>query len=120
MKIRKKGYVGIGFIVMLAIWTLLIQKVDVFLLDYMQTTQFNRLLYWTLYILLILLGILKITLNQAKVEKGQNIILYISLIVSIMTVAFLSMTRLAYATTMVFLLLIVKGILLLKIRENRV
>ena len=47
-------------------------------------------------------------------EKGQKLLTVISMGLSILTVLFLAMTRDVYAITVAFLLLIIKGILLLK------
>lgn len=87
------------------------------LLSYTQTTSFNRLIYWIMFVTLIVLGGVKVLLNQMKMEKGQRIITIISIVVSIITVLFLAMTREAYAITMAFLLLLIKGILVLKISK---
>ena len=87
------------------------------LLSYTQTTSFNRLIYWIMFVTLIVLGGVKVLLNQMKIEKGQRIITIISIVVSIITVLFLAMTREAYAITMAFLLLLIKGILVLKISK---
>lgn len=85
-----------------------------------QTTSLNRLIYWTMFVALILIGGLKVLLHQMKIEKGQKVITDISIVLSIVTVMFLAMTREAYAITMAFLLLIIKVLLVLKnVRTNR-
>lgn len=84
------------------------------LFAYTQSTLFNRLVYWSFFSALILMGALKVFLNQMKIEKGRKIITTISIVLSIFTVLFLAMTREAYAITMAFLLLIIKGMLVLK------
>lgn len=84
------------------------------LFAYAQTTSFNLLTYWILFSVLIVIGIVKIMLTQFKIEKGHKVITSISMVSSILTVLFLAMTREAYAITVTFLLLIIKGILLLK------
>lgn len=84
------------------------------LFAYAQTTFFNLLTYWILFSVLIVIGIVKIMLTQFKIEKGHKVITSISMVSSILTVLFLAMTREAYAITVAFLLLIIKGILLLK------
>ena len=35
-----------------------------------QTTTFNHVIYWTMFVALILVGGLKVLLNQMKIEKG--------------------------------------------------
>ena len=88
------------------------------LFTYTQTTPFNRLVYWTMFVALIVSGGLKVLLNQMKIEKGQKIFTDVSIILSIITVLFLAMTREAYAITMAFLLLIIKGLLVFKISST--
>ncbi|MDY5784422.1 MAG: helix-turn-helix transcriptional regulator [Gemmiger sp.] len=84
------------------------------LFAYTQTTSFNRMVYWVLFVALIVIGGLKIVLNQMRIERGREIITAISTGLSIITVLFLGMTREAYAITMAFLLLILKSILIFK------
>ena len=84
------------------------------LFAYTQTTSFNRMVYWVLFVALILIGGLKVVLNQMRIERGREIITAISTGLSIITVLFLGMTREAYAITMAFLLLILKSILIFK------
>ena len=84
------------------------------LFAYTQTTSFNRMVYWVLFVALIVIGGLKVVLNQMRIERGREIITAISTGLSIITVLFLGMTREAYAITMPFLLLILKSILIFK------
>ena len=84
------------------------------LFAYTQTTSFNRMVYWILFVALIVIGGLKVVLNQMRIERGREIITAISTGLSIITVLFLGMTREAYAITMAFLLLILKSILIFK------
>ena len=84
------------------------------LLAYTQTTLFNILTYWIMYIALILVGTVKIILTKIRIQKGQKIVTVISMVLSILTVCLLAITREAYATTVVFLLLVIKGIILFK------
>lgn len=76
------------------------------------------MVYWIMFVALIVIGGLKFLLNQMKIEKGRKIITDVSLVLSIITVLFLAMTREAYAITMAFLLLIIKGMLVLKISRT--
>lgn len=84
------------------------------LFAYTRTTSFNRMVYWVLFVALIVIGGLKVVLNQMRIERGREIITAISTGLSIITVLFLGMTREAYAITMAFLLLILKIILIFK------
>lgn len=84
------------------------------LLHYVQNALFNRLVFWGLYLSLIVMGIIKITLAQLRIEKGQKPLTRISLGISILTVLFLSMAGETYAVSLAFLLLIMKVVLIFK------
>ena len=84
------------------------------LLSYTQTTEFNLLAYWGLFVTMIIVGITKIMLVSFRVERSQKIVTLISMILSIMAVIFLALTREAYAIVMTFALLVIKGMILLK------
>ena len=88
------------------------------LFAYTQTSTFNRLVYWIMFVMLIAIGGLKVVLNQMKIEKGQRVIIGASIIISIVTVLFLAMAREPYAITMAFLLLVIKGMLVLKMSRT--
>lgn len=83
------------------------------LFDYTQTTNYIRAIYWSMFSMLIVCGFVKIVLNIVKNNKGQKIVTYISVGLSIVLVLFMIMTRESYATSVAFILLIIKGILLL-------
>lgn len=87
------------------------------LLAYEDVSVLNRLVYWSVFLVLIAAGVVKFSLTQLKVEKGQNIITACSLGIGILSVLYLGMAREAYAVTVAFLLLIIKGVLLLKRRK---
>ena len=84
------------------------------LFAYTQVTSLNRALYWGLYILLIVIGIVKLILTNLGLSKCNKIVTDVSMFISILLVLFLAMTREAYAIMVVFLLLVIKGVLLLK------
>ena len=84
------------------------------LFSYTETSAFNLFVYWIMFTALIISGAIKVILTQTRFEKGQKLLTVISMGLSILTVLFLAMTRDAYAITVTFLLLIIKGILLLK------
>ena len=84
------------------------------LFDYTETTSFNRLLYWIMFLALVLVGTVKIFITQFELNKGQKIVTDISIVLSIMTILFLALTREAYAITVAFFVFVVKGILLFK------
>jgi len=72
------------------------------------------MIYWTMFISLVVVGIIEIIFNQMKIEKNRNAITNISIIVSAITILFLIVTRQVYAPIIAFLFLIFKGILVLK------
>ena len=84
------------------------------LFSYTETTVFKLFVYWIMFTALIISGAIKVILTQVRVEKGEKLLTVISMGLSILTVLFLAMTRDAYAITVAFLLLIIKGILLFK------
>lgn len=84
------------------------------LLNYTQVSGINKTVYWFFFALLIFVGILKVILVRLKAEKGNKILVEISIVIGILTVLFLALTREVYAVVVAFLLLLVKGVLLLK------
>ena len=83
------------------------------LFAYTQVTSLNRSLYWSLFILIIVIGIIKLVLTKLGLSKCNKIVTGVSMFISILLVLFLAMTREAYAIMVVFLLLVIKGVLLL-------
>ena len=79
---------------------------------YMETAVYNRAIYWMLFLLLIACGICKVIQTQWKIQKGKKLVTVCSLILSIITVLYLVLAREAYAATVAFLLLIIKGLLI--------
>ena len=88
------------------------------LFNYTQTAGFNLIIMWCFYLSLIFIGISKILLTQFNIEKGQKVITNISLVLGILAVLYLALMRDAYAITVVFLLLIIKVMLLIKVNER--
>ena len=81
---------------------------------YLQKVSFNHMLHWGLFSALMAVGIVKVTLSCLKIIKGQKALTVISVILGILTVLFLAMTREAYAISVSFLLVVIKGLLMLK------
>ena len=81
---------------------------------YTQTTELNYLLFWIMYVSLVILGIIKLLLAKFRSKKYNPAMTGISMILGIALVLFLAVTREAYAVVVAFLLLVIKGILLLK------
>lgn len=84
------------------------------LLGYTELSSVIRIIYWIMFVTLIILGIIKIIINQIKSEKRRNIITNISLSVNIVSVLLLAMTCEPYALSVIFSLLIIKTILIFK------
>lgn len=82
--------------------------------EYTQTTELNYLLYWIMYSSFVILGIIKLLLAKFRSEKYNQAMTGISMIQGIALVLFLAVTREVYAVVVAFLLLVMKGILLLK------
>ena len=81
---------------------------------YLQKVSFNHMLFWGLFSVLTAVGIAKIALSYLKIVKCQKALTIISTLLGILTVLFLAMTREAYAICVSFLLLVIKGLVLLK------
>jgi transcriptional regulator with XRE-family HTH domain len=84
------------------------------LIAYTEITPLNRTIYWIMFVSLIASGIVKVLLIKTKVEKGHKALVEISMVLHIFMIIFLALTREVYAIIVAFLLLIVKGVLLLK------
>ena len=84
------------------------------LLAYAETTSFNRVIYWVMFVSLIVVGVLKIFLTKLGIGKSHKIMTGLSMLLSVLIVLFLAMAREAYAIMLAFMLLLIKGALLLK------
>ena len=83
---------------------------------YIQTSNLNLIGYWVLFVLLVIIGAVKVLLTKLRVEKGQSAVTAVSMIVGVLAVLFLGMAREAYGVTILFLMIIAKGILIYKMR----
>lgn len=79
------------------------------LLAYTETSVFNRVVYWSMYLFMIVIGMAEILLAKSKMEKGTKILMSISMVINIFMILFLALTREAYAVTVAFSLLVIKG-----------
>ena len=95
-------YTAEGYIYSVNLWT------------YTETAPINLLIYWIMFVALLGCGTAKLILAKIKPEKNYKIVMDISLLLNIITVVYLAIAREAYATTLAFLLLVIKGVLLLK------
>lgn len=87
---------------------------SVSLFNYTQNTSWIFAIYWILFGLLIVSGLIKVLLVQMMQVKGQKVITICSMILNIVAVLFLALTRNAYAVIIAFLFFTIKTILLFK------
>ena len=83
------------------------------LITYAETSAVNRYIYWALFLTLALTGLLELLL-QRKASEKQKPMKACSMILGIGTVLLLALAGETYAVAVAFLLLIIKGMLLLK------
>ena len=84
------------------------------LINFFERSSFIIVICLCVFICLIILGILKIILIQFDIFKCQKIIIYCSLILNVFSVVFLIFTKLIYASVLMFMILIIKGVICLK------
>lgn len=86
---------------------------------YLERISFNHMVYWTVFSALPIIGAAKILLSYFKIAKGQKTLTVVSMLFGILTVLLLALTREAYAISVSFLLLVMKGILLLTVKGGK-
>ena len=84
------------------------------LFSYTQITSLNRILYWSIFISLIIVGVLKLLLTKVEMERYNRIVAGISMSLSVLAILLLAMARESYAVVVSVLLLLIKGCLLFK------
>ena len=84
------------------------------LFAYVETTMFCRILYWILFAALFICGVLKLVIIKKADKRLNNAINGASVFLGALTVLLLALTRQSYAVVFAFLLLLVKGALVLK------
>ena len=89
----------------------LVYSVNLF--SHTDISQANLILHLIMFTSLVLLGVIKYIICYVKCEKAQNLITVISMITSIITVLFLVITREVYASVTAFLLLLIKGMIII-------
>ncbi|MBE6915158.1 MAG: helix-turn-helix transcriptional regulator [Ruminococcaceae bacterium] len=90
---------------------------SVVLFSYTGLSHSSLWIHWGMFSVLILVGILKITLTHFNIAKGQAILTTTSLVLSIVCVFLLGFTREPYALSIIFTLLVIKGILLYSMHQ---
>ena len=73
---------------------------------YTQIAEFQYFLYWIMYGLLVLFGIIKLFSVKSKRDKYNQLMTGISMVLGIILVMFLALAREAYAVIVAFLLLV--------------
>lgn len=86
------------------------------LLSYKETVPLFKIIYLVIFGMLVVTGVAKIIVTKIKSEKAGDFLTAFSVVLGIATVLLLAITRETYAVTVAFLLLIVKGGLLLKLK----
>jgi len=79
------------------------------LIQYAERSQFVLIMYWVLFIMLVVMGVLRIIVLLAGVENCQGSISIVSMAVNVITVIFLMMAREPYAAVLAFFLLAIKA-----------
>ena len=85
--------------------------------DYVRVGSLMRILYWTVFVLMMIIGTVKILMTRLRNEKGRRIVTVISVIVGISAVLLLAMGREAYGVSILFLMIVAKGILIFQMRQ---
>lgn len=111
------------FTIMLVVLPLYPNPIDgytysVCLVNYTGTTSFNRNVYWVIFLALVVLGVIKLLLTHFEKKRGNEMVTYVSLALGIIAVLFLGMTREAYAVTVAFALMVLKGAIVIKYTKN--
>ena len=84
------------------------------LFEYIQATSLNRSLYWITIVVLVVIGFIKLILTKLDIQRYNKVATRVSMLMSTLSVLLFAITKESYAVTVVFLLLVMKGILLLK------
>ncbi len=84
------------------------------LFEFSEGSLVTKAVYCVLFSTLILSGIVKLILTKVKAEKLNNLLTSISAVLNILAVNFLAVTRAVYAVVLAFLLLVIKGVILLR------
>lgn len=77
---------------------------------YTETKTFNRMIYWGLFLLLTVTGMVEVAVAQLKITK-EKMIQTFSMLLSIAVVLLLALAGETYATALAFLLFILKAFL---------
>lgn len=84
------------------------------LIDYAEVSHITLSIYWTMFIISITLGVMKILLTKYRPEKNTKLLSNISIGFNILLVMFLIITGETYASILMVMILVIKMMLLLK------
>lgn len=79
------------------------------LFQYTELLPVIRIVYWILYLSFFMLGLINLIIAKVKPERKHTMLIELSMGLNILLVLVLAVTRAAYATTVAFLLLVIKG-----------
>lgn len=86
------------------------------LLNYKEISPVILRVYWIAFVLLFVFGVAEVVLTKSKKEKANKSVTEISLVFNILLVVFLALTGEVYAVVVAFLMMVIKGAILLKRR----
>ena len=84
------------------------------LISYDEVTGKPMFAYWGLFVTLAVLGIVRIAAGKWCADKYSRVLSNLSLAFGIITVIYLILCRLPYVATLAFLMLVIKGMLMLR------
>lgn len=84
---------------------------SVSLYNFTEASSFTITVYWCLFLLLVILGVLKLVLTRLNVYKWEKALMLCSLLLGVITAVFLILARVVYAAIIILAFLIIKGIL---------
>ena len=92
---------------------------SVSLLHYTQISKTTLIVYWIMFVFHFAVGVVKLTATKLNNEKANKFVILASIGLNVLIVLFLALTRQAYAVVFAFLLLVVKGGILVKYSKSR-
>ncbi len=87
------------------------------LFAYTDASPWIKAVCWTIFTLLIVLGVLKTAFTKLEAQKHNKVITVISMLLGCFAVLFFALTRQAYVVILAFLLLAVKVLLLFRYQK---
>lgn len=84
------------------------------LLVYGETTTRSLFPYWALFVALMVVGMIRLILIKVEAAQYVQHVAALSMMLSVVMVIFLALSREAYAATLAFLMLVIKGMLILR------